>query len=201
MIYFTFYVKILRMKHQIFNKALKILLATNALILVSAAMLGPIYAIFVAEIGGTLLDASLAGSILALTAGVVTLLSGRISDKIKHSEFIMIAGYLLIGTGFFLYRFVDSILFLLVIQVIIGIGEAIYSPAFDKLYSLHLEKGNGGTEWGAWESMNYFSIAVGALIGGFIVSHFGFYSIFLVMGSLSYFSAFYLCFLAPKRVL
>ena len=35
------------------NKALKILLSTNAIILLAAAMLGPIYAIFVEEIGGS----------------------------------------------------------------------------------------------------------------------------------------------------
>ena len=34
------------------SKALRILLATNAFILLAGAMLGPIYALFVDEIGG-----------------------------------------------------------------------------------------------------------------------------------------------------
>jgi MFS family permease len=191
----------LELKKQIFNKALKILLLTNGLILVAGAMLGPIYALFVEQIGGDLLDASVAGGLFALSAGIVSLLFGRLSDEIRHSELVMILGYGLIGLGFLLYLFVDSVLFLFAVQVLIGIGEAIYSPSFDKLYSLHLDDGKGGTEWGAWESMNYFTAAFGALAGGLIVTRFGFNAIFIIMAALCYISASYLYLLSPKRIL
>lgn len=164
-------------------------------------MLGPIYALFVEEIGGSLLDASIAGAIFAFTAGLVTILSGKLSDKVRQSELIMILGYVLMGTGFFLYQFVDSVMFLFSIQILIGFGEAIYSPAFDKLYSAHLDKGKSGTQWGAWEGMNYFTTAFGALVGGLIVTRFGFNAIFIIMAVLSYISAVYLFLLSPKRVL
>lgn len=184
-----------------FNPALRALLLTNGLILVSGAMLGPIYALFVDELGGSLLDASIAGGLFALTAGFVSLISGRLSDRIRHSESVIILGYSLIGFGFLLYLFVDSIKLLFLAQVVIGLGEAIYSPAFDKLFSAHLDKGLSGTEWGAWETMNYFTYAFGALIGGLIVSRFGFQTIFVLMASLCYLSASYLYLLRPKRVL
>lgn len=189
------------MQKQTFNKALKILLATNSLILLAGAMLGPIYALFVERIGGDLLDASIAGGLFALSAGVVSLLFGRLSDKIRHSDWVMILGYVLIGLGFFLYIFVDSVMFLFAVQILIGFGEAIYSPAFDKLYSLHLVKGKGGTIWGAWESMNYFTTAFGALAGGLIVTRFGFNAIFAIMAVLCYVSAGYLWLMSPKRIL
>lgn len=189
------------MQKLIFNKALRVLLATNALIMLSAAMLGPIYALFVERIGGDLLDASIAGGIFALTAGIVSLLSGRLSDEVRHSDWILVLGYSFIGLGFFLYLFVDSVIFLFAVQVIIGFGEAIYAPAFDKLYSLHLDKGKGGTEWGAWETMNYFTYAAGALFGGLLVSHFGFDIIFMMMAALCYLSAGYLYLLSPRRIL
>jgi hypothetical protein len=48
------------MKKKHINKSIKILLFSNALVLVSAAMLGPIYAIFVEKVGGDILDASFA---------------------------------------------------------------------------------------------------------------------------------------------
>lgn len=188
-------------RKQIFNKALKILLATNGLILIAGAMLGPIYALFVEQVGGDLLDASIAGGLFALSAGLVSLVFGRLSDEMRHSEWVMVLGYGLIGLGFLLYLFVDSVLFLFAVQVIIGFGEAIYSPAFDKLYSLHLVDGKGGTEWGAWESMNYFTAAFGALAGGLIVNRFGFNAMFIVMAVLCYLSASYLYLLSPKRVL
>lgn len=189
------------MKQKLFNKALKVLLTTNGLILIASAMLGPIYALFVERIGGDLMDASIAGGLFALSAGLVSLIFGKLSDELKHSDWVIILGYSLIGMGFFLYLFVDSVLFLFLVQILIGTGEAIYSPAFDKLYSERLDNGKGGTEWGAWESMNYFTAAFGALAGGLIVNQFGFHAIFTIMTALCYLSAIYLFLLSPKRVL
>ena len=53
------------MKRFLFNKALRILLITNGLVLLTGAMLGPIYALFVENISGDLLDASLTGDFFA----------------------------------------------------------------------------------------------------------------------------------------
>lgn len=175
-----------------FNKALKILLSTNALILMSGAMLGPIYALFVEQVGGDLMDASIAGGLFALAAGITTLISGKYSDTIKESELIVILGYVIIGFGFFLYIWVNSIIFLFVVQIIIGLGEAIYSPAFDALYSKHLDGHKSGSQWGAWESMNYFTTAVGAILGGGIVTIFGFQTLFIIMSILCFGSAIYI---------
>ncbi|MBI2453266.1 MFS transporter [Candidatus Peregrinibacteria bacterium] len=188
------------MKPPLFNRAIRILLTTNALILFAAAMFGPITAIFVEKVGGDLLDASYAGTIFALSAGFMTLLSGKYSDKIKENELIVVFGYLLIGLGFFLYTLVDSIIFLLFVQVIIGFGEAIYSPAFDAAYSKHLNVHRAGREWGAWESINYFTLGTGAFAGGLITNFFGFDALFITMGALCLISAMYI-YLLPRSVI
>ena len=180
------------MKKFLFNKALRILLFTNAMILIAVAMLGPIYALFVENVGGDLIDASMAGGIFALVAGLTTLISGRYSDKVKQDELIIVAGYIIIGFGFILYTFVHSVTALFFVQAIIGFGEAIYSPAFDAVYSRHLDGHKSGLEWGAWESMNYFTTAFGAIAGGFIVMLFGFKVLFLIMALLAFSSAFYI---------
>ena len=183
-----------------FNKAIKILLVTNGLTLVAGAMLGPIYALFVEEIGGDLLDASYAFGVFAFVAGVVTLISGRFTDKIEENELILVAGYAIMGIGFFGYIFVNSIFLLLIVQAIIGLGEAIYGPAFDVIYSKHLDKKKAGREWGAWEAINYFTTAFGAVAGGILVTLFGFNIIFVAMGLLCFASAIYILFL-PRIVL
>jgi len=182
------------------NKALKVLLATNGLILFAAAMLGPIYALFVEEIGGNLLDASFAVAAFALAAGITTYISGRYADTLREGELIIVLGYLIMSIGFFLYLFVNSIWFLLVVQLLIGFGEAIYSPAFDAVYSRHMSNTFAGRQWSAWEMMNYFVAAAGALIGGYIAWTFGFTSLFVVMGALSLLSAAYIYFL-PRKLL
>jgi len=184
----------------IFNKALRILLITNGVILLAAAMLGPIYALFVEKIGGDLLDASLTGGVFALAAGIATLIAGRYADKIKESRYIVAGGYFFMGVGFFLYIFVDSIWFLFLVQVIIGFAEATYAPAFDALYSKHLTNYKAGRVWGAWEATNYFTAAAGAGIGGIIVVSFGFNAIFIIMALLCISSCLYILHL-PKTIL
>ena len=189
-----------KIKIHLFNKALRILLTTNGLILVAAAMLGPIYALFVEQIGGNLLDASLTGGMFALAAGVTTLLSGKYADRIQRDELIVVVGYTLIGIGFLFYTAVESILPLLLVQVLIGFGEAVYSPAFDALYSSHLSEHKVGREWGAWESMNYFTAAGGAIFGGLIAANFGFDALFVIMALICFGSAAYI-YLLPHRAL
>ncbi len=183
-----------------FNRALSVLLFTNALILISGAMIGPIYAIIVQNVGGDLLDASFAGGVYALVGGITVFIFGRLSDRIKQSELIIVFGYIIISLGFLLYIFVKDMFGLLIAQAIIGFGEAIYSPPFDALYSKHLILNKAGTQWGAWESMNYFTIALGALLGGFIANKFGFPILFGIMSTISFISALYI-YKLPRTVL
>lgn len=183
-----------------FNRSIRILLATNAIVLVAGAMLGPIYALFVADIGGDLLDAGAAASIFAIAAGSTALFSGKIADSIKETEIMVIAGYLILAIGFIGFTLVQDMWSLLLVQAIIGFGEAIYSPAYDALYSDHSDKSEEGLEWGAWEAMNYFTYAGGALIGGVVATYLGFNILFTAMAVLCMVSAVYLLVL-PREVL
>jgi len=188
------------MKKLFFNRPIRILLITNTFITLASAMMGPIYALFVEKIGGDLLDASLTGAIFFFAAGIAALISGKYADKIKENELIIVLGYGLIAFGYFLYLFVNSIWFLFLVQVIIGFGDAIWAPAFDSIYSKHIDHHKSGIEWGAWETMNYFVFAIGAVVGGVLVSLFSFNLIFIIMMLISAGSALYIYFL-PREVL
>ena len=185
---------------KIFNKKISILLLTNSLILLAGAMIGPIYALFVERVGGSLLDASYAFATFCLVAGVVTLVSGRYSDRMKENELILVLGYSIMGLGYFGYMLVDSIWTLLLVQVVIGLGEAIYSPSFDAIYSKHLDDKKFGRTWGLWESLYYFTTAFGAIVGGSLVTFFGFNAMFVIMGLLCFSSAIYILKL-PRKAL
>ncbi|MBI4032649.1 MFS transporter [Candidatus Berkelbacteria bacterium] len=187
------------MRRPFFNRALRILLATSGAVMLAGAMLGPIYALFVEEIGGDLLDASLTGSIFALAAGLTTLVAGRIADRVKREELIIAGGYAVMGIGYFLYLLVDSIWTLFAVQVVIGFAEASFFPAYDALYSRHMALKKAGTEWGTWEALSYFATAAGALAGGIIASLYGFPVIFLLMGTLCLLAAFFMA-VTPRDV-
>lgn len=155
-------------------------------------MLGPIYALFVQNVGGDLLDASFAASIFGLAAALTTMVSGRLADYFQDDRYIVSLGYFIMGCGFFLFILVEDTYFLLMVQALLGCGEAIYGPAFDKLFSQNLDKGLEGSQWGGWEAAHYFVTAVGTLVGGFIANSFGFVTMFILMGVLCVVSGAYL---------
>ena len=170
------------------NKKTKILLYTNSLILLASSILGPIYALYLGNIGANLLQASMAMCIFALVAGITTYLTGNYVDSHDPKK-VMVLGYFLIGTAFFLYNFANSLVFIYALQILVGIGEAIYSPAFDKVYTISMSKNKIGSTWGVWELSNYFSQALGAVIGGVISQLYGFNMIFTLIACMCFFSS------------
>lgn len=188
------------MSPRIFNQPLRILLSTNALVLIASAMFIPIYALFVDDIGGDIFDVGYTAAVFAVAAGLMTLISGNITDRVKRKELLVVIGYMTVGIGFVSYMFVETLTSLIIVQALVGFGLAFYAPAFDVLYTNNLREKKSGIQWAAWESMDYFTSAIGALIGASIVSLLGFDAMFLVMAALCFASAVYIYFL-PKRTL
>lgn len=180
--------------------ALRILLFTNSLVLLAAALFGPIYALYVEELGGGLLDAGLTSGVYAITAIFTTLVAGIYTDKIKENEYVIIFGYFVIAIAFFLLNFVTSITYLFLVEMLIGFGTAIYSPAFSAIYSKHLSKEKPGIEWSFWDIIDNVSYAIGAILGGYLASNFGFGILFNIMSMLCIISGAYIYFL-PREVL
>jgi DHA1 family quinolone resistance protein-like MFS transporter len=99
-----------------------------------------------------------------------------------------------------MYIFVDSVWKLFLVEVILAIGTSIQNPSFKTLFSIHLDKGREGQEWGLWESLTYYTMGVGAAIGGMIVMAWGFPVLLAAMGILTIFNA--VCiYLLPRKVL
>ena len=183
-----------------YRKQTKILLWTNGLVIAASGMLVPIYALYVKRIGGSLLDASITSSIFFLSAGITSIISGKIVDKIKEDEIMLAIGYLIIGLGYIFYMLVQSPLQLFFVQMLIGFSEALYYPALDVLYSKYVSKEKSGIIWGSYEGMYYFTTAFGAIAGGLIVKFLGFNFLFLSMASLCFISAIYILSLSRETL-
>lgn len=168
------------------SKLRKILLISDAFYILSGALLGPIYALFVKEIGGDLLDSSRTFASFMLTAGIVVFLLGLWEDKMKHQEKFVIAGYGLGMLGSLGYLFVTSTVSLLIVQVVLGLAVALKDPAYDALFSRsqkHL-----ALAWGEWEAVDWIALGVGALFGGLVAQNFGFRALLWCMFIFSIFS-------------
>ncbi|MFA5889271.1 MAG: MFS transporter [Candidatus Paceibacterota bacterium] len=163
------------------KNGLKVLLYSDGFANLALGMIGPIYAIFVEQIGGDILDASWAYFTYMFTSGVVMYLISKWEDRSKHKEKLVFYGYLLTSLGCLLYIFVYNQTTLLITQVILGLSMAILSPVFDSVYSHYVIKKEEASNWGIWEAMNYMVAAVAAIIGGYIANTFGFKILFLIM--------------------
>ena len=182
------------------RRGLKIILVTNSLILLAGTLLGPIYAIFVEEIGGDILTVGYSFAVFSIVAGVVVLLIGKLEDRLKKKGPIIVIGYLVMALGFYGYLFVKNPIHLFVVQGIIGLGEALYIPALIATYDKLVEEKNAAFQWGAWEGIYYIIAGVAAFLGAWIVNDFGFTPLFILMGSLCVISALGM-YILPKKFL
>lgn len=181
--------------------ALKILLASDGLVLLAGAMLGPIYALYVEEIGGDILTAGTSFAVFSLVMGVLILVFGKIEDAILEQKEIWIClGYLLMAVGFFSYLFVQSPYHLFIVQAVLGVGGAIEAPAYSAVYSKHLDHKRSAFQWGAWDAIKNFSAAFGALVGATLATIFGFDLLFVLMGSLALISG-AIVYFVPRKIL
>ncbi len=163
------------------RKGLKFLLHMDAWATLAMGMLGPIYAIFVEEIGGDILDASWAYFAFMLTTGVVMFFVGRWEDKVKHKEKLITLGYALSALGALAYFFVNSQFDLVITQIIVGLSEAVLIPAYGAMYTEFIDRNKVASEWADWDAMRYSITAFAALLGGYIANNFGFRTLFLFM--------------------
>lgn len=167
------------------NRILKTLLLTDACFIFAAGLFGPIYAIFVENIGGDLLDAGWAWAAFMLTCGVVVFLLSRWENRFKHYEQLIIGGYAMRSIAIFGYIFISSPMHLMIVQVVLGLGEAFTIPAYDALFTTHIDKGDEASRWGDWEAMYYIVTAGSAIIGAGIATALGFQALFIMMFGVS----------------
>ncbi|MFH1657349.1 MAG: MFS transporter [bacterium] len=182
------------------NKPLKILIIINGIFSLGAYMFPPVFALFVKELGGGVLDAGTIWATYAIIAGLLVSLIIRYGDNIKEKEYLVAAGYafrILAWTG---YIFVSALWQLYALQILLAIGESLGAAAFNAIYSEHLEKNKYVGQWGAWNSSNTVIGGLAALSGGLIVFHFGFQVLFVVMTALAIIS-FILLMIQPRQLL
>jgi len=68
------------------------------------------------------------------------------------------------------------------------------------VYSRHLDYKRTAFQWGAWDSMQSFATAGGAVVGAILATMFGFKILFVIMGILALAAGLIILFL-PRRLL
>src|SRR3989344_7735569 len=123
------------------HKQNKLFLLMISFFILATQMLGPIYAIFVRDIRGDILEAGTAWAIFMLISGLGIFIMGKAQDKIKKDKLFIIIGSALTCLGLLLYFFISNIIQLFLVQIVLGIATMIATPARDSFYTHYLEKG------------------------------------------------------------
>jgi len=172
------------------NKALQTLYIFNGIFVLAAWALIPIYALFAEEIGANLFTVSVLAAVLFASRALFVLLVRFFGDDICEKEYMLLAGFLVRALAWAALIFADSVVWLFVIQIFMGFGHAVGTPAFSALFARHLDKGREIEEFADWQIVSQLMAGVGSFTGGVVVTYFGFDTLFMIMSVLAFISFF-----------
>lgn len=182
------------------NKGLKVLFQANGIFIFGASLLGPLYAVYVERIVSTPMAISASAAAFLIASTLFTLLIAQFGDRVREKEYLLMGGFLIRALAWIAYIFVDSMTTLLLVQVLLGLGEALGSPSFNALFAQHLDHGETVRDYSSWNVFHSLISATGVVVGGFIATYFGFTPVFIVMAAFALVS-FLFVFFQPRRVL
>lgn len=182
------------------NKTLSTLYIYNGIFILASGLFGPLYAVYLQGLGASVQTISISWSLFLISTTICTVFVARFGDRMRHKKYLLLGGFLIRALVWILYIFVDSIAMLLLLQIMLGIGEALGSPVYSSLVAEHLDRGMHIREYSQMSIIFTFASAMGALLGGFIVVLFGFTTLFICMAILASVSFFGIL-VQPKRLL
>lgn len=172
------------------RKEEKILLIGAMFWWLGEGLFGPLFAVFTGQIGGDLLDITWAWAIYLIVTGFLVMYVGRISDRVGHAR-LMVVGFVLNAILTFCYLLIDSPMELFLVQAGLGVALALAEPTWDALYAKFEDRSHAGYTWGLSNGTEELITGMAILIGGFIVSWYGFKTLFIIMGIIQTIGAIY----------
>lgn len=163
---------------------------SHALFWTSSNLITPFFSIFfISDIAGvTVREIGISALIFSLSFGLLEPVMGFISDHIpglKDEVMFIIFGYIVRGVLFASFAFATNIWQLYMFHFFLGAARAVSGPADKVLYAKYLKGRTSATLWGLDESVMNVSSALGAGLGGYMISLYGFRYVFLVVGALT----------------
>lgn len=182
------------------NKSLRTLFILNSIFVFGGALFGPLYALYVQGIDNKIISVSISWAIYMVSSTIFTHFIGVYGDRVHEKEYLLAGGFLVRAIAWFGYAFVANLTGLIVIQIILGLGEALGTPSWNFLFAKHLDGHHEIHDYSDWDVVNNLMIALATLMGGMFVTFFGFKFLFVIMGTLALIS-FVGTMITPRKVL
>ncbi len=187
-------------KNKGIDPALFVLYVHNGVFVFAQNLLGPLYALFVERSVGGVMAVGISVAAYWASTTVFTFIVMRFGDGAKEKEYLWIAGMAIRSVGYLAFLLVGNLTGLVLVQLFLGIGEALGTPSYQALVSIHLHNGRHIKDLSIWHAISNIAMGAGALAGGYLVSVAGFTPLFLSMFVLSLFS-FIGALLKPRELL
>ncbi len=169
-------------------RRIPLLLLSSSLWYFSEGLLGPLFAVFSEQVGGDLLDITAAWATYLIVSGIAYPVVGRLLNGTRWKFRMITIGYALNTLFTFAYLLVSNTTELLLVQVGLGIAEAVSTPSWDAYYASQLRDSDSTDDtffWGIASGHTQFISGVAIAVGGLIANFVSFQALFVTMGALN----------------
>ncbi len=161
------------------NFVIRMLILSDVIWGGAIGLLGPIFAIFIVDYieGGNAAVAGVATAIYLVVKSVMQIPAASIIDKIRGEKddfWILFVGSLLGALIPLLYLIIHTPIQLYLVEAFYGLVIAFTFPSYMAIYTRHIDKEKEATSWGMYFTLNDFSAAVAASVGGIVAELVGF---------------------------
>ncbi len=171
------------------NRTLRSLFLYNGVFVLAGSLLGPLYAVYVQKINNAPQIISFTWSIFLISSTIFMYFVSRFGDNIRDKKLLVIGGYLVRSMVWILYIFVDNVTTLVLLQILLGFGEALGAPAYNAVVAEYLDRKHHIEDYS--DQILFFNITagIGTLVGGLFLPIIGFNYLFIGMAILALVSA------------
>ncbi|VVB79318.1 Major Facilitator Superfamily protein [uncultured archaeon] len=167
------------------NRNVRILIKASIMSNVAAGLFYPLYAVFIQNIGGSLMDVGFSYALFSILTGIFIIAFDRSEYFVKRVRFMIPLGYFLVALSYFSYILVKNPAQLFCVQILSGLAQGILVPAWQGVFAANMNEKQESRAQATWAGTVSIVYGFAAFIGGFIVTAFSFTSLFAIMGTAS----------------
>lgn len=176
------------------NKIVKVLIASDFFLFSAWGLIAPVFAIFVVQHinGGDAKVAGIAVGIYWIGKSLIQVPVGNWLDKRtgeKDDYYAMIFGTFLASSAPLGFIFASEPWHIYTLQGVHALGMAMAIPPWGGLFTRHIDKGREAVTWGLESTSLGLGAGIAGIMGGFIVTYFGFTFIFILVSILGMIAA------------
>lgn len=172
------------------SRIVKFFILSDILLLSGWGLISPIFSVFIVQkiAGATLITVGIASAIYWIVKSLIQFPIANYLDKTngeKDDFYALVIGLIFAGITAFLFSLVTKPWHLYLIELLQALAFGLYVPAWNAMFSRHLDKGSYAFEWALESAGVGVSSGVAGIVGGILANTLGFKAVFIFGGIMS----------------